>query len=89
MPPIFSGSTGLHVSLVEDQVLEVAGDVEADFKGIRVGAAGGVFAVDGFDDDAAHRLKSSCEQVVEQSKIRLQVRSILGHMKDEGLCAAP
>ena len=53
MPPIFSGSTGLHVFLVEHQVLEVAGDVEADFKGIGVGAPGCVFAVDSFDDNAA------------------------------------
>jgi hypothetical protein len=89
MPPIFSGSTGLHVVLVEDQVLEVAGDVEADFKGIGVGAPGGVFAVDGFDDDASHRLKSSCEQVVEQSQAGLQVRDVFGHMEDKGLCAAP
>ena len=67
MPPIFSGSTGLHVFLVEHQVLEVRGGVEADFKGVGVGAAGGVLGVDGFDYDSAHRLKSSCEQVVEQS----------------------
>jgi hypothetical protein len=45
----------VHVFLVEDQVLEVGGDVEADFKGIGVGAHGGIFSVDSFDDYAAPR----------------------------------
>ncbi len=40
MPPIFSGSAGLHVFLVEHQVIEVRGGVEVDFEGIGVGAAG-------------------------------------------------
>lgn len=79
----------MHVFLVEDQVLEVARDVEAYSKGIGIGASGSVFAVDGFDDNAAHRLKSSCEQVVEQAEVGLQVRIGLGYVKDEGLCAAP
>lgn len=48
MPPIFSGSTGLHVFLVEHQVIEVRGGVEVDFEGVGVGTAGGVLAVDGF-----------------------------------------
>ena len=48
-----SGPCGVRVFLVEDQVLEVAGDVEADSKGVGVGAHGGVSAVDGFDDNAA------------------------------------
>jgi|GEM_PF-5710786 len=42
MPPIFSGSTGLHVFLVEHQVLEVRGGVEFDYEGVGVGADGGV-----------------------------------------------
>lgn len=48
MPPIFSGSTGLHVFLVEHQVIEIRGGVEVNFEGVGVGAAGGVLAVDGF-----------------------------------------
>ncbi len=48
MPPIFSGSTGLHVFLVEHQVPEVRGGVEVDFEGVGAGAAGGVLAVDDF-----------------------------------------
>jgi hypothetical protein len=40
------------VFLVEEQVLEVAGNVELDFVGVGIGASGSVFAVDGFDDDA-------------------------------------
>jgi len=47
MPPIFSGSTGLHVFLVEHQVPEVRGGVEVDYEGFGVGVAGGVLAVDG------------------------------------------
>ena len=38
--------------LIQYQVLEVAYAVEADSKGIFVRTEGGVFAVDGFDDDA-------------------------------------
>ena len=48
MPPIFSGSTGLPVFLVEHQVIEVQGGVEVDFEDVGVGAAGSVLAVDGF-----------------------------------------
>jgi len=42
MHPIFLGSTGLHVFLVEHEVLEVRGGVEVDYEGAGVGAAGGV-----------------------------------------------
>ena len=48
MPPIFLSSTGLHVFLVEHQVIEVRGGVDVDFEGVGVGAAGGVLAVDRF-----------------------------------------
>ena len=77
------------VLLIQNQVFEVDGEVEAGFEGVPVRAGGGVLAVDGFDDDAAHRLESSGEQVVEESKVGLEVRRVFGHMKEEGLAAAP
>jgi len=48
-------------------VFEIEEKVEADLEGVEVRASRGVFTVYGFDDDATRWLKSSCEQVVEQS----------------------
>ena len=60
MSPIFSGSPGLHVFLVDHQVLEVRGGVEVDYEGVGVGAAGGVLAVDGLHVNRHFRYDSTC-----------------------------
>jgi hypothetical protein len=49
MPPIFSSPTGVHAFLVEDQIPEIRGNIQADFENLCTRTPRSSFIVDGFD----------------------------------------
>ena len=52
---------------------------------VGVGAAGGVFAVDGFDGDTTERLKLSFEKVVQDAEVVLHLRIVARHIEFQRL----
>lgn len=62
----------MRVSLIEHQVVEFDREVKACPKDFVIG----LFAVYRFDNDSAHRLEPSCEQMVENPEIGCEVRRV-------------
>ena len=55
--------------------------LEGGAERVGVGAASGGFAVDGFDGNAAERLKLSLEKVVQDAEVVLHLWIVAGHIE--------